>query len=61
MTTLPLLNRTLAVFLSPELGFFGFVIPVFRHTPFISGRLCSAGDRRLRAGCSTRHPRRTWL
>lgn len=61
MTTLPLLNRTLAVFRSPELGFFGFVIPVLRQTPFISGRLCSAGERRRRAFCGLRHPRRTWL
>lgn len=61
MTTLPLLNRTLAVLRSPELGFFGFVMPVLRHTPFICGRLTSAGERGLRARCSTRHPRRTWL
>jgi hypothetical protein len=61
VTTLPLLRRTLAVFLSPELGFFGFVIPVLRHTPFISGRLESAGERRRRARCSLRQPRRTWL
>jgi len=61
VTTLPLLNLILAVFRSPEFGFFGFVIPVFKHTPFIWGRLTSAGDRRLRARCSTRHPRRTWL
>lgn len=59
--TLPLLNRTLATFLSPELGFFGFVVPTRRQTPFISGLLTNAGDVGFRARCSTRHPRRTWL
>jgi hypothetical protein len=59
--TLPLLKRTLATFLSPELGFLGFVVPTRRHTPFISGLLTSAGDVGFRARCSTRHPRRTWL
>lgn len=59
--TLPLLNRTRATFLSPELGFFGFVVPTRRHTPFISGLFTNAGDVGFRARCSTRHPRRTWL
>jgi hypothetical protein len=59
--TLPLLNRTLATFLSPELGFFGFVVPTRRHTPFISGLFTNAGDVGFRARCSTLHPRRTWL
>jgi hypothetical protein len=36
--TLPVLNRTLHVFLSPELGFLGVVTPTFRQTPFIAGR-----------------------
>jgi hypothetical protein len=35
--SLPLLNRILAVLRSPELGFFGFVMPTRMHTPFISG------------------------
>ena len=59
--TLPLLNLTLATFLSPELGFFGFVVPTLKHTPFISGLLTSAGDVGLRAACSVLQPRRTWL
>lgn len=61
--TVPLLNLTLATFLSPELGFFGFVVPTRRHTPFISGLsvLASAGDVGFLARCPTRHPRRTWL
>lgn len=59
--TLPLLKRTLATFLSPELGFFGFVVPTRRHTPFISGLFTNAGDVGFRARCSTRQPRRTWL
>jgi hypothetical protein len=37
VTTLPVLNRTLAIFLSPEFGFLGFVVPTFKHTPFSSG------------------------
>lgn len=57
--TLPELNLTLAIFLSPEFGFFGFVIPTFKHTPFISGRLRSAGDVVLRAFRSLRAPLRT--
>lgn len=61
VTTLPVLSLTLAIFLSPEFGFFGFVVPTFRHTPFISGRSASAGDVGLRARCATRQPRRTWL
>ena len=40
--TLPVLNRTLAIFLSPELGFLGFVVPTFRHTPFSSGLFFNA-------------------
>lgn len=48
VTTFPLLNLTLAIFLSPEFGFFGFVVPTFRHTPFISGLFASAGDRSFR-------------
>lgn len=51
MMTVPLLSRTLAVFLSPEFGFFGLVVPTLRHTPFISGRcvLAKAGDVGFRA------------
>ena len=59
--TVPLLNLTLATFLSPELGFFGFVVPTRKHTPFISGLLMSAGDTGLRAFWPTLHPRSTWL
>jgi hypothetical protein len=59
--TMPLLNRTLATFLSPELGFLGFVVPTRRHTPFISGLNFSAGDVALLAFCPSLHPRRTWL
>lgn len=36
-------------------------MPVFRHTPFISGLLASAGERRRRARWAVRQPRRTWL
>lgn len=61
MTTRPELNRILAVLRSPELGFLGFVIPVLRQTPFISGLFESAGERPRRARCSLRQPRRTWL
>lgn len=57
--TLPLLNLTLATFLSPELGFFGLVVPTLRQTPFISGRLTRAGEVGLRAACSVLQPRRT--
>jgi hypothetical protein len=48
--TLPLLNRTFAVLRCPELGFFGFVIPTFRQTPFISGRPTMAGESDRRFG-----------
>jgi hypothetical protein len=58
---MPLLNRTLAVFLSPEFGFLGLVIPTRKHTPFIAGLLTSCGETFLRAFCPTRQPRRTWL
>jgi hypothetical protein len=50
--TFPVLNLTLAIFLSPELGFFGFVVPTFRHTPFSSGLSLSCGDRSFRAFCA---------
>jgi hypothetical protein len=59
--TMPLLNRTLATFLSPELGFFGFVVPTRRHTPFISGLSLRAGDVAFRAFCPVLHPLSTWL
>ena len=61
--TFPLLNRTLATFLSPELGFFGFVTPTRRHTPFISGQceFANCGDVGFRARCPTLQPRMTWL
>ena len=50
--TLPVLNLTLAIFLSPELGFFGLVVPTFRHTPFSSGLSLNCGDRSFRAFCA---------
>jgi hypothetical protein len=50
--TFPVLNLTLAIFLSPELGFFGFVVPTFRHTPFNSGLSLNCGDRSFRAFCA---------
>lgn len=58
---LPLVSLTLAVFLWPEFGFFGFVIPTFRHTPFISGRPTMAGERERRSLFTSRPLRRTWL
>ncbi|KAF7504908.1 hypothetical protein GJ744_001629 [Endocarpon pusillum] len=59
--TFPLLSLTLAVFLCPEFGFFGFVIPTFRHTPFISGRPTMAGERERRSLFTSRPLRRTWF
>lgn len=61
--TLPLDRRTLAVLRWPELGFFGFVTPTFRQTPFISGRFCeaSAGDTACRAFLGCRPCVRTWF
>jgi hypothetical protein len=61
VTTFPLLNLTLAIFLSPELGFLGFVVPTFRQTPFISGRFANAGDRSFRGGLRFRPLRTTWI
>lgn len=61
MMTFPVLKRTLAIFRSPELGFLGFVVPTFRHTPFSSGRLASCGDRSFRALCCILPWRRTWI
>lgn len=60
---LPLLKRTLATFLSPELGFLGFVTPTLIHTPFIAGQwdLANCGDVGFRARCPTLQPRMTWL
>jgi len=59
--TIPLLSRTLAILRSPEFGFFGFVVPTRKHTPFSSGLLRNAGDTARRALCPTLHPRSTWL
>ena len=59
--TFPLLNLTLAIFLSPELGFFGFVVPTFKQTPFISGLFASAGDRSFRGGLVPLPSRTTWF
>ena len=58
---LPELNLTLANLRSAEFGFFGFMVPTRRHTPFISGRFLSAGDVPRRAFCGFRQPLRTWL
>jgi hypothetical protein len=59
--TFPVLNRTLAIFLSPELGFLGFVVPTFKHTPFSSGLFFSCGDRSFRAPCDILPWRRTCI
>lgn len=59
--TFPVLNRTLAIFLSPELGFLGFVVPTFRHTPFSSGLFLSCGDRSFRIFCAILPCRKTWI
>ena len=61
MTTFPLLNLTLAIFRSPELGFLGFVVPTFKHTPFISGLFASAGDLSFRSPCADLPPRSTCI
>jgi len=58
---MPLLNLTLAVFLSPEFGFFGFVNPTRRQTPFMAGLFTNCGDVFFRAFWPTRHPPSTWL
>ena len=58
---LPLLSLTLAVFLCPELGFLGLVMPTLRQTPFISGRPTIAGLRDRRFFWGLRQPLRTWL
>ena len=61
--TFPLLKRTLAVLRCPELGFLGFVMPTFKQTPFISGRLAAerAGETACRAFFGCRPRIRTWL
>lgn len=50
--TLPVLSLTLAIFLSPEFGFLGLVVPTLRHTPLSSGRSFNCGERSLRAFCA---------
>jgi hypothetical protein len=59
--TFPVLNRTLAIFLSPEFGFLGFVVPTFKHTPFNSGLFFNCGDRSFRAPCDILPCRRTCI
>jgi hypothetical protein len=59
--TFPVLKRTLAIFLSPELGFLGFVVPTFKQTPFSSGLFFSCGDRSFRAPCDILPCRRTCI
>lgn len=58
---MPLLNLTLAIFLSPELGFLGFVMPTRKQTPFIAGLCTNCGDTFLRAFCPFLQPPSTWL
>jgi hypothetical protein len=36
-------------------------VPTFKHTPFISGRFASAGDRSLRTFCDILPCRSTWI
>ena len=60
-TSFPELNRTLATFLSAELGFFGFVTYTRMHTAFICGRLTRAGETLPRARCGFRGLRRTCI
>jgi hypothetical protein len=50
--TLPVLSLTLAIFLSPEFGFLGLVVPTLRHTPLSSGRSFNCGDLSFRAFCA---------
>lgn len=59
--TFPVLKRTLAIFLSPELGFFGLVVPTFKQTPFSSGLFASCGDRSFLALCADLPCRSTWI
>lgn len=59
--TFPVLNLTLAILRSPELGFLGFVVPTLRQTPFNSGRFLSCGERSFRALWEARPDRRTWI
>lgn len=59
--TFPVLKRTLAIFLSPEFGFLGFVVPTFKHTPFNSGLFFNCGDRNFRALCDILPCRRTCI
>jgi hypothetical protein len=56
--TRPVDNLTLAVLRSAELGFFGFVMPTFRHTPLSEGAPTwrRAGETALRARWATRQP-----
>lgn len=59
--TFPVLSLTLAIFLSPEFGFFGLVVPTFKQTPFSSGRSLSCGERSFRAFCAILPFRNTWI
>lgn len=59
--TLPVLSLTLAIFLSPELGFLGLVVPTLRHTPFSSGLSFNCGDLSFRAFCAILPCRKTWI
>lgn len=58
---IPLLNLTRATLRSPEFGFLGPVVYTLVQTPFMAGRLTSAGDVARRAFWPCLHPRRTWL
>lgn len=57
----PLLNFTFAVLRSPLFGFFGFTDETRRQTPFIWGRLASAGDTACRARAFPRGWRKTCM
>jgi hypothetical protein len=56
--TRPVLNFTLAVLRSAELGFLGLVMPTLRQTPFKLGARTSwrAGETGLRARWAVRQP-----
>jgi len=43
VTSIPLVNRTLATFRRAEFGFFGVEVYTRVHTPRFCGQLCNAG------------------
>lgn len=58
VTTFPDDSLTRAVLRSPELGFFGLVMPTLTHTPFMKGHCfsASAGETAWRAFFPFRQP-----